>query len=355
MIEIDKLTSQTQATNTAWERFQENKKKEWGLAGHDCGIHALNLMIGGWLPGKVTTIGARSGIGKTALVTQMFDAGRRVLNGRRAEFLFFSWEMAPSYIVDRHVCNKVGLSNRMLVQGAKLLDKIRLEKVANAYTDARNLPVVYQEASLNIAHVSNLVTKFAERCRKQSKVEGVYVHPVIVIDYIGIAKFEGAGIRTYGIAEFMSSCKQIANAENCSFCIMAQISRGADEKAMPTRGDFADSQSIEQASDNLILLHRPEYNDTPMVRDPEKGGYVQSAGKIVFKVLKSRDFGLDEKLLDCRMAHFRFKSQEHMYTTKYWELYESEDFWKKHFKIDKMADARQKEEEAEKAEKEIPF
>lgn len=354
MLDINKLTSQTKATNEAWERFQINKKKGWGLAGHDTGIHALNLMIGGWLPGKVTTIGARSGIGKTALVTQMFDAGRRVLTGRRAEFLFFSWEMAPSYIVDRHVCNKVGLSNRMLVQGAKLLDKERLERVKNAYHDARNLPVVYQEASLNIRHVSALVTEFAERCRKQSKTEGIYVHPVVVIDYIGIAKFEGAGIRTYGIAEFMSSCKQIANKENCSFCIMAQISRGADDKAMPTRGDFADSQSIEQASDNLILLHRPEYNDVPMVYDSDAyngaGGYVQSAGKIVFKVLKSRDFGLAEKLLDCRMAHFRFKSQDHMYTTKYWELYESEDFWKKHFKIDKIENKK-----PEAAKEEIPF
>lgn len=349
----DRLVSQATATTKAWDRFLANTKKKWGLAGHDIGIHELNLMIGGWLPGKVTTVGARSGIGKTALTTQMLDAGRRVLNGRRAEFLFFSWEMEPSYIVDRHVCNKVGLSNKMLTQGAKLLSEKKLGEIKKAYADSVKLPVSYHETSLNIKRVSVLVQDHAKKCAEMSKIEGIYVQPVVVIDYIGIAKFEGSGIRTYGIADFMSNCKQLANQTGSAFLILAQISRGADDKAMPTRTDFADSQSIEQASDNLILLHRPEYNDVPQVYDQELHRYVDSRGKIVFKVLKSRDFGLRERLLDCRIAHFRFKTQEHMYDTKYWELYESEDFWKKHFQIDKKFN--KPKEEAKKIEDEIPF
>jgi replicative DNA helicase len=39
----------------------------------------------------------------TAITAQMFQAGKRILQGRRAEFLFFTWEMSPDYLVDRHV------------------------------------------------------------------------------------------------------------------------------------------------------------------------------------------------------------------------------------------------------------
>ena len=351
----NKLVSQANATAKAWDRFLENTKKDWGLAGHDTGIHELNLMMGGWLPGKVTTVGARSGIGKTALTAQMFNAGRRVAVKRRAEFLFFSWEMEPSYIVDRHVCNSVGISNRMLTQGAKLLPEDKMALIKDAYKDARSLPVSYQETSLDIKRLSVLVMDHAKRCAEMSKVEGIFVQPVVVIDYIGIAKFEGSGIRTYGIAEFMSGCKQLANMTSSSFLILAQISRGADEKAIPTRGDFADSQSIEQASDNLILLHRPEYNDSPQIKDPDLDMYVDSRGKVLFKTLKSRDFGLSEKLLDCRIAHFRFKSQNHNYDTPYWDLYNSEEFWAKHFKLDKVHYAAQIKHKPAQKQEDIPF
>src|SRR5690606_11823117 len=93
------LITQQEAAKESWKRFKYNREREWGLAGHDMGVHPLNLVTGGWLPQKVTTIAGRSGMGKTALVVPMVKAAGRVLNGRRAAFLFYSWEMGPGYIV----------------------------------------------------------------------------------------------------------------------------------------------------------------------------------------------------------------------------------------------------------------
>lgn len=327
----NKLISQEQATVKSWSRFLDNRKKEWGLHGHDMGVHQLNLMLGGWIPSKVTTIGARSGIGKTALTVPMFDAGNRVLNGRRAEFLFFSWEMESSYLVDRHICYKTGLTLRMLNQGAKLLSEKTLEKVKSAYSDAKSLPVTYQQNSLNIKTVRAVALEFIKECEEKSKVEGVTIQPVIVIDYIGLALFEGAGLRTYGIADFMNGVKQLVNDTGASALVLAQINRGADEKDIPDRSDFSDSQSIEQASDNLVLLHRPEYNRIETILDPVSRIEIDSTNKMLVRVLKGRDYGTGDSLIECSIKNFQFWDRDHEPNFNYWELYSQRDFWLNHF------------------------
>lgn len=330
----DSLISQTQATHKSWERFSENRKKEWGLHGHDTGIHPLNLMIGGWIPSKVTTVGARSGIGKSSLLTPMFDAAARVLNGRRAEFLVFSWEMESSFLVDRHICHKTGLTLRMLNQGAKLLGEKTMGRVKEAYTQAKSLPVTYHQHSTNIKEVRAVSLDFVKECEKKSEIEGVVVHPVIAIDYIGMAQFEGSGLRTYGIAEFMNGFKQLCNQTGASGLILAQINRGADGKEVPERSDFSDSQSIEMASDNLVLLHRPEYNGIETIPDPEAKVDIDSGGKMLIRVLKGRDYGTGDSLINCDIKTFRFWDRYHEPEFNYWNLYSDKQFWLSHFKLD---------------------
>jgi replicative DNA helicase len=331
MEEIKELISQHEATEKSWNRFKENRKREWGLYGIDMGIHPLNLLVGGWLPTKLTTIGGRSGSGKTALVTQMLQAGARVVNKRRAEFLFFTWEMESSYLIDRHVCNTVGITNRMLQQGAKLLGDKKLQEIKDAYSEAAALPVTYQEMSTDINHVKMLTKQFVDRCKEKEIAEGTKIQPVIIIDYVQMSQFEGAGLRTYGIGDFMNGAKKIANDTGAAFCIFAQISRAADSKDMPERGDFADSQSIEMASDNLILIHRPEYNGVDIINDPESGMDIPSEGKMLIRALKGRDFGIGDVLINCEVKYFRFWDQNHAFDYEYHHLYEDKNFWLDYF------------------------
>lgn len=329
----DQLVSQEQATFRSWDRFVLNRNTDWGLHGHDMGVHQLNLMLGGWIPSKVTTIGARSGIGKTALTVPMFDAGRRVLNGKRAEFLFFSWEMESSYLVDRHICFKTDLTLRMLNQGAKLLSEKTMEGVKSAYSEARSLPVTYQQNSLNIKTVRAISMDFIKKCEEKSKLEGVTIQPVIVFDYIGLALFEGSGLRTYGIADFMNGVKQLVNDTGAAALVLAQINRGADEKDVPDRRDFSDSQSIEQASDNLVLLHRPEYNLVKTIFDPQSQMEIPSTNKMLIRVLKGRDYGTGDSIIDCNIKHFQFWDRDHDPKYEYWKLYSSKEFWLNHFRL----------------------
>ena len=329
----ESLLPQKKAVDSSWERLVNNREREWGLYGHDIGLHPLNLAIGGLIPTKVTTIGARSGTGKTALLTAIAEGASRVLNGRRAELCVFSWEMQPDYLVDRYICSKTGLTLRELNQGAKLIrEEYFNSKLKDAYKIAQKLPAIYQTHSTDISHIRAVAKEFVEVCDQKSEIEGVEILPVLVVDYLNMAQFEAMGLRTYGIGDFMNGFKQLCNELRAAGIIFAQILRSTDkENRIPDRADFADSSAIENASDNLIVLYRPEYHKVDTVLDPQTGLDVDSANKLLIKILKGRDYGIGEVLTSCDIKHFRFWDLNQEWSFPYWDLYKNKAFWMEHF------------------------
>ena len=341
----EKLVKQKEAVDKSYERLINNREREWGLYGHDIGHHALNMAIGGLIPTRLTTIGARSGTGKTAISAQMFDAGTRVVGGRRCEYLFATWELDPSLLIDRHICCKTGVTLRLLNQGAKLLSRKSLEEIDASYRLAATLPVIYQTASTDIETIKALVLEFVRRCREKEKVEGVEILPVLVIDYINMAMFDGAGLRTYGIGDFMNGLKSLCNEYNMASVVFAQLNRGLDkENRIPDRADFSDSSAIENASDNLIVLYRPEYHNIKTILNPDTQVEEDSDGRMLVRVLKCRDYGTGDFLMNCDVKHFRFWADGDNWNTPYWQRYNNQDFWIKQFGLGSAEVAAELEE-----------
>lgn len=328
------LITQKEAVRQSWDEFSKAKDASTSLPGADIGIHDLNLAIGGHVRKKVTTIAGRSGMGKTALLTPMFDAGGRVVGGKAPEFLFCTWEMPSSEVASRHISYKTGLSWRMMFQGAKMLTDAQIRHIKASYTDISKLPITYQELSTDISSVELMAEKFVELCNEKQQIVDYEITPVIVIDYIGMAKFSGSKeLKTYAIADFMNRCKGIAKKLDCHVVVLAQINRGADSKDMPDRGDLSDSQSIEQASDNLIILHRPEYQGNKLVVNPYDGKSLDSANKVLLRIIKGRSFGIGDILMNCDIKCNRFWSMDHLFDFNYWDLYSDEGFWRSFFNI----------------------
>lgn len=323
------IVTQKEASSVSWRRFNELRRRDWELPGIDIGHHDLNLMIGGIVPGKLTSLAGRSGMGKTSVLVQTFNKGGIPRGGKRGEFMFFTWEMESSYLIDRHVSHETGLSSRMLSQGAKLITDDYLPNIRQAYDRVSKLPVHYQQMSLDINQVEVVFNEFVQQCRDKSKVEGIEVVPIGVIDYISLAKFESSGLLSYGIRDFMSRLKNICTKHMASFLVLVQIARSADDYEFPRKQDISDSKSIEDNSDNLILMHRPEYNGIETVTDPKTGEQVESEGKAFFRIWKSRDFGTGDALVNCDIPKYRFWNREHTWDYDYYELYKKEEFWRK--------------------------
>lgn len=327
------LISQNKALIESWDRLQFNRTREWDLYGYDMGIHPINMAIGGIIPTKVTVIGARSGTGKTGITAQMFEASlRRKPDSGRVEFLFFTWELDPSIVIDRGICLRTGLTIRQLNQGAKLLGEKTMASVKSAYEVLSKYPVVYQPHSINIAEVVKISQEFIDRCKEKSVVEGNHIHPVIVIDYLNMAQFDNEGLRTYGIASFMNGLKQFCNLSKASAIVLAQLNRDTDKQnKLPDRADFSDSGAIENAADNLIALYRPEHHGVATVLNPDTGTEIDSRNKMLVRVLKGRDYGTGDFLINCDIKYFRFWDLNQDWGYQYYEDYKDPNFWKQEF------------------------
>ena len=330
---MEGIVRQSDAVNISFENFRGKLTGPIELPGADIGIHDLNMAIGGHIRKKLTTIAGRSGMGKTATIIPMFESSNRVVCGRKPTFMFLTWESPAEEIVDRYISFKTGLPWRNLFQLTRLLSRSQIADIERYYSEASSLPIVYQELSTDYDHIRKLVRWFTEVCNKKQEGEkNVELIPVIILDYIGMAKLSGSReSRTSKLSELMNQLKGLAKEFDCHIIPLAQINRSADSKDLPGRDDLSDSQGIEQASDNLIVIHRPEYqgNETITI----DGRTETSKGKAMFRILKGRSFGTGDIITNCDIRSNRFWSLSHTDDFKFWELYDDELFWKKTFGI----------------------
>lgn len=326
------LVTQREAIRKSFDRFNDNLKRPIELYGTDTGIHTLNLISGGHVPTKVVTIAGRSGSGKTAAVIQMLEAANKDPD-RPTEIIMYSWEMESSYMADRYVCYKVGITLPELRYSRILPDPIR-QQISRAYSEAGAFPISYHQHSTNIEGVIKQNTEWLDGVRKKESMLGKKIQPVMILDFIGMttgaAKY---GNRTYDLGDFLQKLKQHCNDTGLSAVILAQVNRTADSKEYPDVTDISDSQFIEQNSDVVIILDRPEYRRKETIKDPETGGEIPATNKALFRVVKNREGEVKDYLMNCDISHFRFWSPDMVFGEDYAKLYKDEYFWKKLYRV----------------------
>jgi replicative DNA helicase len=312
--------NQRQAIKESYDNYTATLKRGLSLYGTDCGLHTLNMVTG-------------SSYGKTSIITPMSDAAVRVLDDRRSELLVASWEMSPAKLIDRYVCFKTGLNLGQL-KYAKILSDRHREMIHDAYGAAAKLPIHYHQYSTDIEVVKTMLMEFAEKVAKKSVVEGLKIQPVFVLDYIGRAKGTSKySNRTYDIQGFLYGIKEICNATGISAFILAQINRGADQRDYPEVYDLSDSASIEQASDNVILLDRPEVRGMETIKDPRTGSESPAKNKALLRIVKARETAPGDVIVNCDMSTFRWSDAYHNFDFPYWEAYKDPNFWRNHLGI----------------------
>jgi replicative DNA helicase len=324
------LISQSEASKKSYERYNQALKSQTGLIGTDTGHHDINLATGGHMGGKITTLAARSGIGKTGTIIPMVKAAARVYNNRRSEIICFSWEMGPDYLIDRMICHDLGITLSQLRYPKILPEGIR-KQINTIYNNVAKLPITYHTQSTNIETCAAVMDKFLETIHKKSQMEGVKIQPVMFLDFIGRIKDSGQykGSKTYSIEHFLMGLKQYINHSDYAAFILAQILRSADEKEFPDVVDIKDSSSIEENSDNLILVSRPEYLGKETIKNPRTGDEMPSKDKLLMRFVKTRENQPHDVITNCDMRYFRFHSMEcpafdFDYCSEY---YTQENYW----------------------------
>lgn len=219
------------------------------------GFPALDGILGGFAQGGLYVLAARPGVGKSALGIALGD-----MVARETTVLYASLEMSAEELNARRVA---AVSTAPCTTFGKLLFGRTSEEEDTAIISACG---VLAERKLHILAVSSLTVP-------QLEIQARNVHAqVVMVDYLGLLSATDRRANEYDrITQISGDLKKLAKRLNCVVIALCQLNResatgSADPR--PKLSQLRSSGAIEQDADGVLLLHRPEYGQSEIQRNP---------------------------------------------------------------------------------------
>ena len=244
--------------------------------------------MGGIEPNTVITIAGISGSGKSSfanlLQTDIIDLNPTediiVLN--------FSLEMVGFRQVGRTLSNKLRKTTSTLYSSETDLDDATMGQVVTVCNQLKAYPIYFVDSPTTPMQVQEIVTSFYN-----THVKGTGKHFVILYDHALLTKPIGSVLET--IAELQRVFIQVKKLPMTSVIQLTQMNRNIEAPERinnplshyPMRSDLSSSDAIFQASDYVLVIHRPE-----ILNINEYGpNHLPTQNKVYIHVLKNRDAG----------------------------------------------------------------
>lgn len=228
-----------------------------GPTGQLTGFASLDRVYNGMQDGTFHVIGARPGMGKTALALQiMINAALDCRDGKRpGGVAMFSLEMSATELGQRALAAYGGVPAQLLLRGEH---RHHMSMLRMAREELADLPFEIDDtAALTMAQI-------AVRARAMRRKFGALA--LILVDHIHIMGNDPTADRrqlgpTQAVGENSHGLKKLAKDLQCPVLALAQLSRGVEgrEDKRPTLADLRQSGDIEQDADSVAFLYRPEY------------------------------------------------------------------------------------------------
>lgn len=207
--------------------------------GFNFGIDFLDDVIGGLFKGELTTIAARSGVGKTALALQI------MLNAinQKKKVLFISREMSNIQIFMRNITKKTGID----------MKKLKYKNLNEE--DWKNiLSTIKMFNKDNLLYINDKISTISEiKCRiRQLKPD------LVIVDYLQLLSVESNMQNRE--REVVSLSRELKNITLDFEIPLIQLSQLNDEmKDLRPWGErpMRDSKAIFHDSNNVIYIHEP--------------------------------------------------------------------------------------------------
>ena len=221
------------------ERRQKDPREVWGIG---TGLKAFDSMTGGLHPGLLYIIGARSGMGKSALLTTWFNHICETIPA-----LLFSLEMPKQDIVNRLITLRSGIPFGTLRSG--LFPNEQWEDVLKYSAEIDRL-------RLHIDDSGGITLQQAiTRAKLMHAQKGI---KIVALDYLQLLSPPKADNREREIATITHSLKTLARSLDVSVILLTQF-RKADqsrEEKAPHLEDIKGSGAPRQDADVIVFLQR---------------------------------------------------------------------------------------------------
>lgn len=238
-----------------------------GTIGVTSGLKELNAETGGFRNSDLTVIGARPGMGKSALLNTIALAASK--EGKSVGI--FSLEMAATQFVARMVSAESNTNSRHMGSGN-----------LNDYDLKRMLPSIEQinQLSIHIDDTPSLnILELRAKARRMKMMHGI---SILMIDYLQLmSPTDRSGNREQQVAEISRGLKQLAKELDIPVIALAQLSRAVETRGgskRPQLSDLRESGAVEQDADNVFFIYRPEYYG---IMEDENGQSLAGVAEII--------------------------------------------------------------------------
>lgn len=214
------------------------------------GFTDLDRLLGGLQPSDMLIVAGRPGSGKTAF---MISAAKNAAQVHKKHVALFSLEMSSEQLVQRMVAQETGINSQRL-RDAKLeedewpLFTHAIEVLSNTVMFLDDTPALTP-------------LQLRTKCRR---LHLEYRLDLILVDYLQLmssgARSEN---RVQEVSYISRNIKVLARELNVPVLAAAQLSRAVEQRAdkEPQLSDLRESGSLEQDSDIVMFIHRPEIYD----------------------------------------------------------------------------------------------
>lgn len=224
-------------------------RKGGDISGMKSGYTRLDSLINGFEKKKYIIIGARPGVGKTALSLEL-----ALRLSRKNKGLYFSIEMAKENLGKRILANKSYI-NGYKVNAGKLND--------DEFNKINDAAARISEFSLTVNDVAGI--SIEEICRVATKQKYSSGLDFIIVDYLQLAKTENRNCTTdkMKVDAISGGLRELAKKLDICVIALAQLNRGVEGRAdrKPQVSDLKESGNIEQDANIILLLHSEQQDD----------------------------------------------------------------------------------------------
>ena len=223
-------------------------------------------LAGGFHRSDLILVGARPGMGKTALALNI--ARNIAVSGRKV--LFFSLEMSKEQLAQRVISTEARIVSQKLRTGqVNDADWVRMGTALQTLAKAD----LYFDDTANLT-----VPEMKARVQRMKGVDCVF------IDYLqlmsGTKRSEN---RVNEVSEITRSLKIMAKDLNIPVITCSQLSRSAakSDNHRPQLTDLRESGSIEQDADIVLMLHRDDYYNNGPTNNEDPENVVANTAEII--------------------------------------------------------------------------
>lgn len=258
--QFGKLTSRTGPTTTSADALTEalawlERRHEAGNVplGVKTGLPDLDTVLDGLFPGRLVTLAARPGCGKSAFAVWCAHQAARVGDPT----LFASLEMPGYEVWERRLSLSLKADLKWAARRGEWpqyrakVDAIRERLEAT--------PLVLDEAANTVSELTIAVHRMAADERRPK---------LVIVDHLGWMRHEAPKTMGHHLAvgQTTKGLKALAKQEDLCVLLLVQLNResvkgGAARR--PQVSDLGDSGEIERDSDQVVFVWEPEPPETP--------------------------------------------------------------------------------------------